>query len=136
MKVLVCGGRTFGVPVSVDAQDEPRAKRQAADERAMMKRVLDGVHTQYGISLIIQGEAKGADAYAKEWALVMGVHVLCFPAQWARDGRGAGPKRNQEMLERGKPDLVVAFPGRAGTRDMVKKAEAAGVPVLKHPTLS
>jgi UDP-N-acetylmuramoylalanine-D-glutamate ligase len=35
------------------------------------------------------------------------------------------------MLEREKPDLVVAFPGGRGTADMVAKARAAGVEVLE-----
>jgi UDP-N-acetylmuramoylalanine-D-glutamate ligase len=35
------------------------------------------------------------------------------------------------MLNNGKPDLVVAFPGGRGTENMVKQAEAAGVPVKK-----
>jgi formate dehydrogenase assembly factor FdhD len=32
-------------------------------------------------------------------------------------------------LSKGKPDLVVAFPGGRGTADMVRKAQTAGVPV-------
>jgi hypothetical protein len=35
------------------------------------------------------------------------------------------------MLEEGKPDLVVAFPGGTGTANMVKQARAAGVEVLE-----
>ena len=34
------------------------------------------------------------------------------------------------MLEFGKPDLVLAFPGGRGTKDMTTKAEAAGIPVV------
>jgi hypothetical protein len=32
------------------------------------------------------------------------------------------------MLDQGKPDLVVAFPGGRGTANLVKQARAAGVP--------
>jgi ABC-type branched-subunit amino acid transport system substrate-binding protein len=40
------------------------------------------------------------------------------------------------MLDIGKPDLVVAFPGQDGTADMVKQARSAGVKVMliKDPT--
>lgn len=38
--------------------------------------------------------------------------------------------RNQKMLDEGRPDLIVAFPGGRGTADMVKRGIAAGVPVL------
>ena len=33
------------------------------------------------------------------------------------------------LLDEGKPDLVVAFPGGGGTADMILRAERAGVPV-------
>lgn len=45
--------------------------------------------------------------------------------------RSAGPKRNQRMLDKGKPDLVLAFPGGDGTADMVRKAKSAGVPIIE-----
>jgi hypothetical protein len=32
-------------------------------------------------------------------------------------------------LRKGKPDLVIAFPGGRGTADMVARARKAGVPV-------
>jgi hypothetical protein len=41
--------------------------------------------------------------------------------------------RNQAMLDYGKPDLVVAFPGGKGTADMVRRARVAGVKVLTAP---
>ena len=34
------------------------------------------------------------------------------------------------MLEEGRPDLVVAFPGRSGTAHMMRIARAAGVAVI------
>ena len=37
-----------------------------------------------------------------------------------KHGNAAGPIRNQRMLDHGKPDIVVAFPGGSGTADMVK----------------
>ena len=52
-----------------------------------------------------------------------------YPAQWDVYGRRAGPIRNQEMIDEGKPDGVVAFPGGKGTADMVRRAEAAGLKV-------
>ena len=35
------------------------------------------------------------------------------------------------MIDRGKPDLVIAFPGGRGTEDMVTRAERAGIPVRR-----
>lgn len=35
------------------------------------------------------------------------------------------------MLDEGKPDLVVVFPGGTGTADMVRRAKKAGVEVIE-----
>ena len=78
---------------------------------------------------IIEGGAKGADKLAREWAASRGIPVRTFKADWRRYGRGAGPQRNEQMLDEGKPDLVVAFPGGSGTASMMRLARAAGVRV-------
>jgi predicted Rossmann-fold nucleotide-binding protein len=38
--------------------------------------------------------------------------------------------RNQKMLDKGKPDLVVAFPGGRGTSDMISRAIKVPVRVI------
>lgn len=82
--------------------------------------------------LVIAGGCRGADTIAEEWAQVSGCECRVFKADWSL-GRRAGPIRNARMLEQ-EPDLVVAFHDdlerSRGTRNMVKKAQAAGVPVL------
>lgn len=109
MRVLVCGGRDY-------------ADREYLDRYL---RLLDRVKGP--IKLIISGEARGADTLAKEWALGCGCPYQGFPADWAKHGRAAGPIRNQQMLDEGKPDFVVAFAGGRGTADMIKRAERAGI---------
>jgi len=56
-------------------------------------------------------------------------------APWVIDtrdlGRRAGAIRNQEMIDEGKADGVVAFPGGKGTEDLVRRAEAAGLTVWR-----
>ena len=85
-----------------------------------------------GIDTIIHGGAKGADSIAGETAQALGFKVVEFPANWSQYGKGAGPKRNQEMLNQ-KPDLVLAFhpdlSRSKGTKHMVEIARKAGVPV-------
>ena len=66
------------------------------------------------------------------WALCRGVSREPYeipPGEWDEIGKKAGPLRNQRMLDEGKPDLVVAFPGSGGTKDMVRRAVKAGVSV-------
>ena len=54
-----------------------------------------------------------------------------FLPDWEKHGRAAGPIRNKLMLDEGRPDLVVAFPGGRGTANMVKQASAASVEVIE-----
>jgi glutaredoxin 3 len=100
LRVLVCGGRDY-------------------EDREHVFSVLDRLHARQPITLIIAGGARGADSFAKAWALTRGVLTSIKPADWARYGNRAGPVRNAEMLRDDKPHLVVAFPGGAGTRDSV-----------------
>lgn len=108
MKVLICGGRNY--------------RSYSVVEREM--KTIDAE-----IDCIIHGCATGADSLGSLWAELNGVSEWRFPAQWSRDGRSAGPRRNTLMLKVGKPDLVIAFPGGRGTAHMVRIAKKAGVPV-------
>lgn len=116
MRILVTGGRDF----------------TDADALAM---ALDAVHRKRGITLLIEGGARGADRLARAWAISRKVPYVTEEAEWAKYGRAvAGKLRNGVMLAKHKPDAVVAFPGGSGTADMIAKAEAAGVPVWRVKT--
>lgn len=77
--------------------------------------------------VIVHGDCSGADRLAKEAAKDLRLKHAPFPADWSL-GRKAGPMRNQEMIDAG-ADLVIAFPGGSGTRDCVRRAKKAGIPV-------
>jgi hypothetical protein len=111
MRVLVCGGRDFNDALTLGFW-------------------LGGIHKQHGITLLIEGGARGADYMARKFAKWMGIPTATFEADWDRHGKAAGPIRNRQMLNEGKPDLVVAFEGGRGTADMISAAKAAGVRVL------
>jgi aspartokinase-like uncharacterized kinase len=110
--VLVCGGRAFA-------------------DKLRLFRALDRIHADTPIRHVVQGGAQGADHLARQWAAERGVPSVSYHADWGRFGRSAGPRRNQEQLERGAPDLVLAMPGGSGTADMVRRAKAAGVSVVE-----
>ena len=82
--------------------------------------------------VVIQGDCRGPDLFAKEWALAQGVPVKSYPADWKTHGRSAGFKRNQQMLDEGKPDLVIGFWDgiSRGTEMMLQIARRAGVKVI------
>lgn len=69
-----------------------------------------------------------------EWAQSRSIkETYAFPADWKRYGRGAGPVRNQQMIEEGGADGCIAFPGGRGTADMVRRAKNAGLDVIEVP---
>ena len=70
---------------------------------------------------------------AGAWAEAQGISHEVFKADWDGLGAKAGPIRNRQMLEEGRPDLVVAFPGRSGTDHMKRSAQAAGIEVIDVP---
>jgi uncharacterized protein YeaO (DUF488 family) len=82
-------------------------------------------------SIIIHGDARGADKIAGSVAEEMGLRVEKYPAEWQKHGRSAGPRRNIQMLSEGKPDLVIAFhtdiSASKGTKHMLKISQKAGV---------
>lgn len=107
--VLVTGGRDY--------------KKQAR-----VFEVLNEVHLTRGpIGLVVNGGARGADHSSTYWAKLHGVPVHVYHARWEEDGKAAGPIRNSLMLKAEKVDMVVAFPGGPGTKDMVKKAKKAEI---------
>ena len=112
MRVLVCGGRNY-------------------NNQERVNDVLSDILQDKIITCIIHGAAKGADSSGGFFAKLRNIHVEAYLAQWNIYGKRAGMIRNQRMLDEGKPDLVVAFPGGVGTAGMVRIAKAAGVKVME-----
>jgi hypothetical protein len=109
---LVCGGRDF-------------SDYEFLQDRLWYYAVI------YGFTELIHGGARGADALAAQWAKETGITARAFPANWQQLGRAAGPMRNQEMIEIGKPDIVLAFlTGGNGTKDMIRRSQAANIPTV------
>lgn len=133
LRVLACGGRDFARPPKfMDDPDEYDAELARYNrELVFVFDTLDEIHEKRGIVCVIQGEARGADRAAKLWAQDRGVPTEDYPADWERYRKRAGLLRNAEMLVKGKPDVVVAFPGGTGTAHMVRIARDADVPVYQ-----
>ena len=114
MRVLVCGGRNYC-------------------HYLRFAEAMDALRAEVGeFAEIIHGGAKGADHCAHRYANdAARIPERVFTPDWQAHGLAAGPKRNQQMLDEGKPDLVVAFPGGRGTADMVRRAKASGVRVVE-----
>jgi hypothetical protein len=111
-------------------------------EKDYLFRVLDRFHTKYHVDVLIEGEQRGADKMSRMWAESRHIPFLPFEADWERyrvPGRHnpAGPIRNKQMLDEGKPEYVLAFHRKPweskGTKHMVKIAREAGIPVAWVP---
>lgn len=115
MKLLVCGGRDY-------------------KDRERVFDVLDRFHGKTKITVLIHGNANGADSLADEWAQSRGVQPARCPALWAyyhkSNPKAAGAIRNKAMLTLA-PDQVIAFPGGRGTENMIRLAKEAGIHVLR-----
>lgn len=112
MKILVAGGRDF-------------------DDYDRLKSDLDNISVQ----CIISGLARGADTLGLIYAHNNLIPTLEFPADWNRYGKSAGYKRNQQMLDEGKPDLVLIYwdGSSKGTSHMIDIANKAGIKtVIKY----
>lgn len=108
MIVLVCGGREF-------------------NNKSLLYSTLNAYRKM--IDRIIHGGCRGADRLAGLYAFEQYIPCTVFKAHWDQFGKSAGFRRNQQMLDEGSPDLVIAFQGGMGTADMVSRAVKRGVEV-------
>lgn len=82
-------------------------------------------------SQVVHGGARGADRMAGSVAHRLGHFVAWMPADWERYGRSAGMRRNEQMLECVRPELVIAFwdGSSLGTKNTINRARRAGIRV-------
>lgn len=113
MRILICGDRNW-----LGSYDP-------------FHQILDPLVGQ--ITCVIHGGARGADQKGACWAEFHKIPVLEYKAQWSTYGKRAGPIRNREMLEHGRPERVYAFHDNLnlskGTRNMIEQALKRGVDV-------
>jgi hypothetical protein len=111
-RVIVCGGRSFY-------------------DYGMLEKYLDMLHAIHRFDLVIHGAARGADTMADNWAYSRHIDVQKYPAMWKQHGaKAAGPIRNRQMIDEGRPDLVIAFQGGNGTANMRTQAHQRGLKVI------
>lgn len=110
-RYLICGGRDF-------------------EDYGLMASALKSLILAPHDAVIIHGAYRGADTLADRWAKCNGAQVEPYPADWRSFGPAAGPMRNKLMLD-AKPDVVIAFPGGAGTRDMIFQARQMRIVVIE-----
>ena len=119
IRILVCGSRDFNKGAYTEAQ--VHAKLDAIRNSYLGQRYVT----------VIQGWGDGVDLAAAGWAETRCIPFFSFPAEWKKYSKLAGPFRNELMLTIGKPDIIVAFPGGNGTKDMKTRAERRGIEIIE-----
>lgn len=110
MKVIIAGGRDF-------------------DDGKLLQDALGDVDSEWGITEIVSGCARGADRMGEYWALQNGIPVREFPADWRTHGRSAGYIRNRQMADYA-DGLVAFWDGKSrGTANMIEQAQRQGLQV-------
>lgn len=106
-RVIICGSRTLGREHLLNALRECKWSNQ--------------------IKTVISGGAKGIDTEAALYAARNKISKEIYPAKWRIHGRRAGPIRNQQMIDEGKPDSIIAvWDGDSpGTADMLRRTDKA-----------
>ncbi len=131
-RILVCGGRHF--------EKTEKNWRWFRDHMERIFRERDWVWDHEYLmprGVIIHGAspAGGIDWMADDLATVNWLETDVYPPerediqQWGFPI--AAKMRNQRMLDKGMPNLVVVFPGGRGTADMKERALRAGVEVIE-----
>jgi YspA, cpYpsA-related SLOG family len=83
MRVLVCGGRDF-------------------DDVGLMISALDRLHTEKFFTVLIHGNARGADRFADAWAWCRGVPREPYEVpqgEWDELGKKAGPVASENSVQ-------------------------------------
>lgn len=102
MRLLIAGSRNLQpLPEEIDA-------------------AFDGFVFHKGdVTEVVSGGARGADDAGEAWAAINGIPVTQFPANWTRDGKAAGNKRNKAMAKYADQGFVFWDGKSSGSANMV-----------------
>lgn len=78
------------------------------------------------ISMVVSGNAEGADKMGQQWALENELDTLIIPPKWKEHGKGAAFRRNKQIVENS--DYIIAFhdgvsKGTLNTLEWAKKLD-------------
>jgi hypothetical protein len=105
--------------------------RSITDYRAVCDAVTESC---FDITTVVSGTARGVDKLGERWARAHGVPVDRYPAQWDRDGKAAGYKRNTVMAILADA-LIALWDGKSrGTKHMIDEATRRGLRVFVYRT--
>ena len=90
---------------------------------------LDKVRAKHPDMVLLHGGSpKGAERIAACWANRRKVQQIVFKPEWARHGKAAPFKRNDQILD-ALPIGIIVFPGSGISANLADKAKKLGIPV-------
>ena len=94
-------------------------------------------NSDFLISEVVCGGARGVDRLGWEWAVAHRKPVRSFIPDWDGKGKGAGFARNQEMADYADALIAVWDGVSRGTKDMIDRAQKKGLKVYIYecPTM-
>lgn len=112
LRVVVTGGRDYDDAQTVDAELKKLVRTAGGPENLV----------------VINGGAEGLDTLVRVSCNLLGIPCITMFAPWnSHHRRGAGPVRNQWMIDYCAPTYAIVFPGGRGTADMRRRIEKAGI---------
>lgn len=95
-------------------------------DRAKVWAILDQYFPRDAI--LVHGDAKGVDTFAKEWAIANGVAQEGYKPNWKHAGHlGAGMERNQFLIDISQGAIAIWDGQSRGTMDAFNKAKRKGL---------
>lgn len=128
-KIAVVGSRTYPVPTEVwlEMSLEDKAIASKLGRNAVEKFV--GYMSPI-TNTLISGGARGVDTWAAEKANEMGMRVVEIRANWNKYGKGAGFKRNKEIVMAAH-EVVAFWDGTSrGTLHTINTAHKLKIPYV------
>lgn len=111
MKTIIAGSRTI-------------------NDLELLKTVIN--ESNFTITEVICGNAKGVDLLGKKWAGDHSIPVRLFPPKWDELGKKAGIIRNIDMAEHADA-LIAIWDGKSrGTKHMIDTAKKKNLKVYVH----
>lgn len=111
MKLIIAGSRCFDNP------------------QLFSKTMQDFVEFHGVPSEIVSGGCpSGADYYGERWAESHCVPIKLFPANWNKNGKAAGPIRNQEMAVYADRAIIFWDGNSTGSKSMISQMKLVDKP--------
>ena len=111
MRVLICGGRHF-------------------DDDGLIKSELSKLHETIPIDVLIHGGLPTIGTSAENWARRNGVHLVRYPANFSL-GKQGDVLRDRFMLEDGRADMLLVFPGGRRTAELRNHARRTDLQIFE-----